>query len=93
MSRLSSSSRLSILASFGTISFPEAAILLYSDGDHPLDKSNGGSGDVMAFGRLLLCLLCYLYLLFRLFADIFMFYSVWWQLPLFEYINFVAQLL
>ena len=29
-----------------SISFPEAAILLYGDGDpHPLDKSNGGSGN------------------------------------------------
>ena len=27
------------------ISFPEAAILLYSEGITPLDKSNGGSGD------------------------------------------------
>ena len=59
---------------------------LPSDGDHPLDKSVGGSGDEIAFGRLLLYLLCYLYLLFRFLADIFIFYSVWWQLPLFEFI-------
>ena len=34
-----------ILVSLRTISFPEAAILLLP---HPLDKSNGGSGDEIA---------------------------------------------
>ena len=49
---------------------------LPSDGDHPLDKSNGGSGDEIAFGRLFSYLLCYLYLLFRFLADIFVLLSL-----------------